>query len=281
MFGTPPIVCHHDFDQCALDESRFPANVRFVNPHVPTAWGDISLVRATLASLEMLHRDGRGPDWTYLLSGSDYPVKPAEAMRHELESARGDAFLDYRLIDEDYDPHPVPNGLAGLQRAEYVPLAYRRYRSVYIPRPSLRRPLDWPMTGRTYLHGRTANRLWGIFDRDYHCYAGSQWFTAGKTAILRLLDDEPRHQRLMAYLAPRHLPDECAFQIMLLNTPGLRIVNDNLRYTDWGDPKLELSHPRGLGVDDLPAIVASGAHFARKIPASSPLLDELDEVTRG
>ena len=34
MFGDPPIVCHHNFSQCSLDEALFPTNVRFVHPHI-------------------------------------------------------------------------------------------------------------------------------------------------------------------------------------------------------------------------------------------------------
>jgi hypothetical protein len=33
-----------------------------------------------------------------------------------------------------------------------------------------------------------------------------------------------------------------------------------------------------LGLDDLPAIISSEAHFARKFSAESPVLDELDKM---
>ena len=39
MFGDPPIVCHHDFSKCSLDEALFPSNVRFVHPHMVTDTG--------------------------------------------------------------------------------------------------------------------------------------------------------------------------------------------------------------------------------------------------
>lgn len=39
MFNQPPIVCHHNFDQCSLHRDSFPPNVRFVRPHVRTRWG--------------------------------------------------------------------------------------------------------------------------------------------------------------------------------------------------------------------------------------------------
>ena len=44
LYGNPPIVCHHDFSQCPLDKSQFPANVRFVEPHFSTFWGCFSIV---------------------------------------------------------------------------------------------------------------------------------------------------------------------------------------------------------------------------------------------
>jgi len=44
MFGAPPIVCHHDFGKCSLDETVFPSNVRFVHPHFVTRWGHIDFL---------------------------------------------------------------------------------------------------------------------------------------------------------------------------------------------------------------------------------------------
>jgi hypothetical protein len=41
----------------------------------------------------------------------------------------------------------------------------------------------------------------------------------------------------------------------------LKISKNNLRYVDWS---LGGHHPKTLEVEDIPRILASGAHFARK-----------------
>lgn len=97
MFDGPPIVCHHDFSQCSLEERSFPSIVRFVRPHIITKWGDITLSLAALKAFTLL-REYHQPDWYFLLSGTDYPVRPASQILSELSSANCDAFLDNREI---------------------------------------------------------------------------------------------------------------------------------------------------------------------------------------
>ena len=50
---------------------------------------------------------------------------------------------------------------------------------------------------------------------------------------------------------------------------------------DWsqsaGGP-LGGSHPKVLGVDDLPAIISSKAHFARKFAPDALVLDAIDKM---
>jgi len=50
-----------------------------------------------------------------------------------------------------------------------------------------------------------------------------------------------------------------------------------LRYIDW---RMGGYHPKTLGLDDIPRILASGAHFARKFDlAMGPeVFDAIDEI---
>src|SRR5437660_564822 len=100
LYESPPIVCHHDFTLCPLEENEFPSGCRFLRPHIDTQWGHISLVRAGLSAIEMLsQRDAW--DWFFLLSGSDYPVAAPESIKRELLSADFDVLLDNRLVEYD------------------------------------------------------------------------------------------------------------------------------------------------------------------------------------
>src|SRR5689334_5099563 len=82
-YDRPPIAIHHNFSFTAVDRGRFGGNVLFVEPHLPTAWGDIKLVRALLAALRLLYRQAP-PDWFTMLTAGDYPVKPGREVVDEL-----------------------------------------------------------------------------------------------------------------------------------------------------------------------------------------------------
>ncbi|MCC5616974.1 hypothetical protein LC605_18200 [Nostoc sp. CHAB 5836] len=72
--------------------------------------------------------------------------------------------------------------------------------------------------------------------------------------------------------------DESYFQTILAHAPNLKLKNDRRRYIDWstGGP-----HPKVLLMEDLPNLLASSAHFARKfdIDRDSNILNELDRIT--
>lgn len=63
------------------------------------------------------------------------------------------------------------------------------------------------------------------------------------------------------------------FNTVLAGAEGLTIRDQNFRYLDWtgGGP-----HPKTLGHEDVPAMLDSGCHFARKLPWDEPLLDLID-----
>jgi len=75
------------------------------------------------------------------------------------------------------------------------------------------------------------------------------------------LADSAENRALFTHFSRRFIPDESLPHTILCNQPDLKIVNDNLRYIDWS---LSGHHPKTLGVEDIPRILASGAHFARK-----------------
>ena len=62
-------------------------------------------------------------------------------------------------------------------------------------------------------------------------------------------------------IAHERVPDESLFQTALCSQPDLRICKDQKRYADWTNGG---AHPKWLEVSDVPKILASGAHFARK-----------------
>ena len=273
LYSDPPIVCHHDFSQAPLSVERFPANVRFVTPSFKTAWAKWAVVEATLAALALLYED-EGPDWFVLLSASDYPVRSGAQVVRELAASPVDAHLDTRPIGDarpaaafqgELNPALRHLGFPSIERVKWS-----HYVGAEIWLPMIRRKPKWRL-GRYTIHLPIAarNRLpdgFGLFHGDH-------WFTANRKAARVLLDPAPEHLELRRHLRMRSSPDECYYQTVLANTPGLSIGLNNKRYADWTNLA---PHPADLTEAELPQALASGAHFARKFRPDDPVLDAID-----
>lgn len=281
MFGDPPIVCHHDFGKCSLDEAVFPRNVRFVHPHFVTGWGHINVPLAALRAFSLL-KEYAQPDWFVLLSGSDYPVRSADAITLELSNSNYDVYLDHREILY----RAVPPGQTardwGFGRPSWIRLAYNRYCAVPLfwwPRPSKTLLFSgaFPLQ-KKYVFLRNPSILrWIQSDPPARIYGGDFWFQANERAIDRLLND-PSVPRLVQYYSSRRNVDESLFHTALCNQPDLRICKDHKRYEDWSS---DGKHPKWLEASDVPKMVASGAHFARKFRPDGIVQDFIDQTVLG
>lgn len=279
-FGNPPIVCHHDFSKSSVEQKLFPKNVRFVQPHIATRWGRISVPLAALRAFRML-MESDGLDWFVLLSGSDYPVRPADHIMAELSGSDSDVYLDCREVLYRALP-PGQTAGSGFGRPEWIPLAYDRYFAI---------PLFWwPRLSKTlllsgrfplqkkYVFLRNPSILrWLQTERPPRIYGGDFWFQANRKAIGRLLQG-PSMLALMQYFHNRWNVDESLFHTFLCNQPDLRICRDHKRYEDWSTVE---KHPKWLEIADVPKIVASGAHFARKFRPDGVVQDFIDKSVLG
>jgi Core-2/I-Branching enzyme len=263
MFGDPPIVCHHNFSQCSLDEALFPTNVRFVHPHIATRWGHISCPLAVLRAFGLLRADDR-PDWFFLLSGSDYPVRPANEIIADLSNPKFDAYLDHREILSGAPPPGQTAQDGGFGRPDWIPIAYYRYCRCRYPAKAALLPGSSSCCRRFVpIKSHRLDRMarWFQFNRPSRIYGGCFWFHANRRAIDRLLDD-PSMRRLVRYYRIREIPEESLFHTALCNQVGLQIGKEHKRYEDWTGGG---AHPKWLDMSDVTKIIASGAYFARKI----------------
>lgn len=265
LYGAAtPIVVHHDQGQCALAP---PEGAALVTPHLATRWGHWSLVEATLAALRQLHAGPEGPELTVLLSGADYPVAPAERVLAELSAGGADAYLAARPITPWRRDRvaPGPLGLAVGEGAVNQTTCFRRYYSTTFRWRGLRFRLRNPLLAP----------LLAPFSRRRRLYAGDQWCVLRRSAVEVLLASPRQQPDLFAWFSKRDYPDEAYVQTVLANTPALRLDPRTFRYVDWSIPG---KNPRVLGLDDVPRITASGAHFARKFRPDDPALDALDAL---
>ena len=268
LYGAgAPIAINHNQDQSSLDPALLPPDVRWVRPHVPSPWGSWGIVEGALSALRLLYEGGEGPDHVALLSGADYPVARPERVLADLRGSGADAFIDARPVHPwRRDPDAAADGPLGRKvnagRSNQEVCFRRYYTTVWRPlgiRLRVRSPWLAP--------------LLAPFSEGRGCWAGEQWWTMGRRgaeALLRAWRERPGQVR---WFAERHAPDEAWAHTVVCTEPGLRVDHRNFRYIDWTS---NAPSPRLLEPADVPGMVASGAHFARKFAAGSPALDLLD-----
>jgi len=265
MFECPPIVCHHDFGKCPLPPGFLPGNVSFVLPHLDTGWAEYTVVEGAQRAIAQMYTREDPPDWCVILSGACYPTKPADQILANLDAGGYDAHIDAAKL--------VHGALATNTLRMYFDRLCVKTLSI----PSLDK----------HLHRRTRwvrlphflGRYLLPYGRGMQCYAGSQWFSLNRRAAeyLPKFQKTPAAAALIKHFRGIWFSEECYFQTALCNAPHLKIDTDNQVYLDWSQYQF---HPKTLTLEDLPALAASPAHFARKLDPviSADLLDALDKI---
>ena len=274
MFNYPPIICHHDFDKCAFSVDHLPKNIEFVRPHLKTKWGDFSIVEATVQGIKLLYESVNSPDWFILLSGSDYPIKTATQILAELNSNQYDAYINHEKIRyKVYQENPKISLI-------WQKLAYERYCGLKLfSIPFLgKRPYSRDLDIR--IDNPFITQFFMPFDDKFSCFVGDQWFYANRRSAEYIIQFHQQNNAVTSHYRRRMFTDESYFQTILANADHLHLKNDNYRYVDWST---KASHPKTMGLEDLPRLLASPAHFARKfnLEVDSKIFDELDKIILG
>ncbi len=267
MFDQPPIVIHHDFGQCALPLDEFPPNVEFVRPHLKTAWCDWSVTEATTRAIAQMYRAPQPPRRFVFLSGADYPIKPAAQILSELDEGNYDAQISYELVRR------------GNLKTHMQVVGFGRYLTKTYDYRSLNKKLQPRMRELHISHPLLTQFLLPFHKEKLQCYVGWNWFCGNEKAAQAIIEFHRTRPALANHYKSRLMcAEESYHHTILCNTPGLKILNDDLRYTDWSGGG---GHPKTLGMEDLPALLASTKHFARKFDeTNTQVLDELDAVTK-
>lgn len=280
------VVVDHERSAPAV-EPRLPRNPRLHTrlSERPGGWGGYGLVSAVIDAFAEVRR-ALDPDWLVLLSGQDYPVQPVGDLRRKLQSSSADAHLT--VICQV--PHEASVGLARWWHVRYyfrwwslprfpavLPPRIRRKRVHVVHRLSMaqRRLFLWSLP-------RGSGTRIGVprpetpFSDSYPCWAGYQWLAVSRRGLETLERELEARPELVELYKTSVIPDESMIQTVLLNSSDLVTAQPNLTFqrpTGEGD-----AHAADLTLDDLPAILASGRHFARKMhpERSRALMDDLD-----
>lgn len=214
-----------------------------------------SLVEAVLVGLRAIAQEPEPPDVTVLISGQDYPLRPPEAIREFFAAHPGRTFIPFFKLPA---PEHWPDERGGLDRIEHVHFERIHHRSSILRLPLVRRR----------------------FPAKLMLYGGLTWFALSSTAARCVLDFEGEYPDVVRFFHRVRSPEEIFFQTVLMNSP-LRdtLVNRGLHYVVWPGG----SHPKTLGVDDFPALIASDMLYARKFDHEhdSTVLDLIDRELLG
>lgn len=238
-------------------------------------YGDLSHVDRWMAGVRFLEAHGVDYDWMVTLSGQDYPVRPVVQAEKELAESTADGYLEHFPAFAASSPWPRHR-----VRARYL---YRHLRLPAQPAPvrKLLRlasavNLAQPLVRVNAAYGSVGVRTPAPYGPGFALWGGSFFTTLRRACVDHLYDFYRSKPAVVRYFRRTLAPEEVFFQTVLVAADRFRLVDDPLRYFDFahGDG----SRPRLLGVDDVPALLASGAHFARKFDpgVDAAVLDTLD-----
>ncbi len=210
-------------------------------------WGDVNHLYAILLLMKEAYAC-KELEYFHLVTGSDYPIQPLAAFKEFCEQHRNDNFVEHFQL-----PHSDWGDDGGLDRIKY-----------YWIQPSYRVKNGW-FIYRTI----KIQRLLGI-DRGFNffngkMYGGGTYWSVSREAIGIAQDYIEKHPEYLRRFRMTSIAEEICLHTLWCNS-GLPLINNYMRYIDWGH---DGGNPQVLNEKDYDKIVASGALFARKMESGT------------
>jgi len=232
----------------AIDPAAVAPHARLVRERIDVHWGGFSQVQAVLDALVQIVAEVPAFDKLLFLSAQDFPLLSNAGLKRELARWREHELLDTVAIGA------APGQWAADHRYQYFHgnHAPRLLRFVYAG------------ANRLLRFSKRTRRLPG----GMRAYGGSSWWALSQACLLDLLARIGRAPGLLRFFRSVDCPDELFFQTMVMNSRFAgRVLGRNFRYVQW--PEHGARHPEVLVEGDLARILASQAHFCRKIDSSA------------
>lgn len=292
--GSPDavVLISHDVAGQPLD---VPSLQALGNVHVlfhRGNYGDFSHVDRYFAAVDWLEENGIDYNWLENLSGQDYPLRPIAEIEAELDSTSFDGFLLYTAVFPERVPPAADHGATGYQLAPPFDAAMRydyrhwrlgkatdlKYRLMY-PLMALNLVQPWIRVSNSYAVVGVRRRH-SVFGPDFHCYGGSFFCTLRAGCVRYIREYARANPQVIDFFRTAMAPEETFFHSVLVNSGQFKLTTDYKRYIDWSVQNY--THPKTLGLEDVPALLASDAHWARKLDLSKDpgLFDVLDQRVR-
>lgn len=234
--------------------AKFP-NTYFVDNRKTVRWGGLSQLEAMVSSMNEILSSGRSYDFINLLSGQDYPIKPAGTMYDFFQQYRGKSFMTCEKA-------PTPwwdEAMARFTEYHFIDYGFRgRFR--------LGKALSSLLPGRKF---PLPHELYGGPDAGY-------WILSAEAAQY-ICTALKRLSKYRVFFKHTWSPDEFLVSTLLMNSPlKATFIPENYHYMDRS---LGGSHPKILTMNDYPLLLHSPKFFARKFDRTidEGVLNRIDE----
>jgi hypothetical protein len=291
--GSPGsiVLIDHDVSAPPLDRSLFSDMSDVYLIGTSGGYGDFSHVNRILAAVDWLDEHGVQFDWLQNLTGQDYPLRAIADIEQAISTGGFDGYMQYAPVfpertppDADWGAGPAYRLCTPFDTAMRFDYSHRRFGMPSARKQRLLRPfmlINWLQPWFTVSLAFSTvglRRKTTIFSDDFILYGGS-FFCALSASCLRYARDfAAENPDIVKYFCTMAGPDELFLQTVLVNSGKFRISPLGTHYVYF--PGGRYNHPKELGMTDLPAMLASGAHWARKFDAGAEVLDALDQRMR-
>ncbi|AGB74959.1 beta-1,6-N-acetylglucosaminyltransferase [Rhizobium tropici] len=225
---------------------------------VRVAWGEWSIVNATLNALEAISGSDSNFDYVHLMSGADYPVRPIEEFTDYLRQNRGREFIE--CVD--------------LRSEQWVKggLVHERYR--------YRHFFNWKKHGFLFDQSWQLQQRLGLergFPSGHQPHMGSQWWTLTWSTI-KLVLAAGRNGELASFFKTVWIPDEMFIQTIVASATEPKARSPILTLYQFSDSGVPIVY----GDDHAEYLNRQPFFFARKIsPHAKNVRDLLDAYIDG
>lgn len=210
-------------------------------------WGDYKHMLAIVMQMREAFKYTE-LEYFHLVTGSDYPTIPLAQFKSFCEEHRDDNFLEHFPL-----PHADWGAEGGLNRIQYWWL-----------RPNSTRTYGAWLTHKSV----NLQRRLGI-KRSFkyfggNLYGGGTYWSVSRKAVGSALEYLNQHPDYLRRFRMTSIAEEICLPTLWCNS-GIPLINNHMRYIDWGT---DGANPQVLTEKDYDSIIASGALFARKIEST-------------
>ncbi len=229
----------------------------FFAPQIESKWGNVlgAVLSAFKFAIERID-----PDYLYLLSGQDYPIKTTREIIDYLGKNRDKTFMSFTAL-------PISSWKGGGTHR------FKRYH-LFVSRNRYLRRIENIMN--FFLPRRK-------IPLNYKAYGGELWFGCPRSVAEYLVNFSNNNVVFLNFFKHVYLADELFFQTVLLNSNDDikgNIINKNLTYVDWSKPYGP--YPATFTVHDLESLKKTPELFARKFDLNidSAIFQKIDTELR-